>query len=1025
MMGNTLFSGRHPCVRPMLLAGIAVSAILSSQTVFAQTNQPAGAPQTANAAPPPTDSTTQNDVVVTASRISQSAITAQPAESLSAIEITKRGYTNLGSALQELPVFSVPANSPVGSQGTFGAGQTFVNMYNLGPQRTLTLVNGNRFVTTASSSLFGVVAGSPVDFATLPTNLVERIETVSVGGAPIYGSDAIAGTVNVILKKNYDGLELNGQNGISQKGDGGDYNVSLLAGKNFSEGRGNITLSVQYDKQNGIPTSDRFFTSADGPFYTTAPPNLAYRQQLYYGGQRYNVFTNTGMPLVGDDVPIYAGQAIASVTDAQGRPLVFGGDGRLRPFVNGALTGNGLIQAGGDGFRIRDYDNFLTDSNRLSVTALFHYDFTDHVRFSGEAWYGRTVATNLRAQPFYNTALFANAGETNGNLIMSTANPYLSAADRTTIINSLVANGADPSTFYLARANTDLSTGSFRTESNLYRFVGGFDGDFNLGDRNFTWEVKANYGQSNSKTTAREVVTQNFYNALNATTDASGNIICTPGYTNAAIPTLSSTCAPLDVFGVNQASKAALNYITAIATPRQVNKQFDFIADIKGSIVKLPAADVKFVLGYEHRYESTNFKPGAFYFGHDNGDGTRSQYGNIIPIDPVAGSYYTNEGFGELNIPLVSPSMNVPLIYSMELQGAARYVKNSMTGGFWAYTGGGKYSPVNGLTLRGNYTRSFRAPAITELFAPTGQVFSLANDPCDQRYITGGPDPSRRAANCAAAGIPAGFTSNVVNYTAKGLSGGNPALQNEIGNSWTAGGVFQPTFIPGLRLSADYVHIDIKNEIASLSLTDVMDACYDSTNYPNSPYCSTFVRNAAGQVTSFATSSYNIGIERFKGIQSSLSYRLPLERLGMSPNAGAISLGVNYLHTIQHYYKVGSGDIQYTVGTIAEPKDNFTANLNYDNGGFNFMWQTIYNGPARVDVNVPSTTYQYPRFGSYVTFNSSIGYDFTNKFNVRFIVNNVANRSVPFPYRLGDTGQARFYDAIMGRYFRVNFGFKF
>ena len=114
-------------------------------------------------------------------------------------------------------MFSVPTNSPAGAQGSFGAGQTFVNMYNLGSQRTLTLVNGNRFVTTATSSIFGVVAGNPVDFASLPVNLVDRIETVSVGGAPIYGSDAIAGTVNVILKKNFDGLAFNAQNGISEK----------------------------------------------------------------------------------------------------------------------------------------------------------------------------------------------------------------------------------------------------------------------------------------------------------------------------------------------------------------------------------------------------------------------------------------------------------------------------------------------------------------------------------------------------------------------------------------------------------------------------------------------------------------------------------------------------------------------------------------------------------------------------------------------------------------------------------------
>src|SRR5204862_89632 len=161
-----------------------------------------------------------------------------------------------------------------------------------------------------------------------------------------------------------------------------------------------------------------------------------------------------------------------------------------------------------------------------------------------------------------------------------------------------------------------------RTKTDLYRVVGGFDGDFNVGDRKFTWEAKAIYGRSDTSTTTREVVTQNFFNALNAVTDGSGNIVCAPGYTNATIQTVSSTCAPLNVFGNGQASRAALDYITAIANPKQRNIQFDAVADIKGSIAKLPAGEVKFVLGYEHRYESTNFRPGAFYRGEANGDGT-------------------------------------------------------------------------------------------------------------------------------------------------------------------------------------------------------------------------------------------------------------------------------------------------------------------------------------------------------------------------------------------------------------------
>lgn len=1012
-------------VRSALLAGASFALIATASAASAQTDpttqQTQQDPKAPNAAESQ-DSALSNEIVVTGSRIVRKAVTSQPTAVLGTDEIAKRGYTNLGNALQELPAFGVPGNSPIGSQGSFSAGQTYVNLYNLGSQRTLSLVNGHRFVTSSSSSIFSPISGDPVDFSAIPTSLVDRVEVVSVGGAPIYGSDAIAGTVNTILKKDYQGFEVNGQTGISQHGDGGDYNASVLAGKNFAEGRGNITLSVNYDKQKGIPSSDRYTLGGNGPFFGTALPGSDNTYQLYYGGEHYNEFTNTGIPLLIDSYPTISGEPYAIFTNSAGQPLYFNNNGHLAVFNTGQKTGSQLYGAGGDGFAIGDYANFLAQSQRIQATMLARYDFSDHLHFSGEGWYGHSSAHNLRDQPFYNTALFADAGEVNGDLIMSTDNPFLSAADRATLKASLAENGLDPSTFYLARANTDLATGAFRTSTDLYRLVGTLSGDFAVGSHPFNWEVNAVYGHATSHTHDRQVVNQNFFNALDAVTDADGNIVCNPGYTNATIGTISETCAPLDVFGVGKASQAAIDYITALTKTTQKNSQLDIVADINGSIITLPAGDVKFSLGYEHRRESTSFDPGAFYYGEDNGDGTRTQYGNSIPIDPVSGAYHTDEGFGELDIPVVSPSMNVPLIHSLDLNGAARYVRNSITGGFWTYTGGGTYSPIKDITFRGNYTRSFRAPAVTELFAPTGSVFDTADDPCDSRNIAGGPNPSRRAQNCAAAGITQPFTSNVVDYTAKGTLGGNSNLKNETADSWTAGAVLQPTFLPGFRLSGDYVSIDVKNEITSLGLTDLMDACYDGVDYPNSPFCSTFTRDADHQVTSFEEGYYNIGIEHFRGLQAELEYTFKLRSLGLPENSGSLGLSVNYLHTFSHFTKVGEGDKEYSVGTTQEPSDNFTANLNYNNGGFNFMWQTMYYGPTKLTVNLPQSTYEYPKVKQYFMFNTSIGYDLGKNYSIRLIVNNVLNKSVPFPYAVSQT---RYYDALMGRYFKMSVGVKF
>lgn len=964
------------------------------------------------------------EIIVTGSRIRRAGFdTIQPAEVLGADEISKRGYTNLGNALQELPAFSVPANSPIGTQGSFGAGQTFANMYNLGSQRTLVLVDGKRFVSSATSSIFGSVAGSPVDLSSIPTVLVDRTEVVAVGGAPIYGSDAIAGTVNIILKKDYQGADVDVQSGLSEKGDAADYNISAVVGQNFDNNRGNITLSAQYDKQNGLTTDDRFNTGGDRYFFGTSTKGSPFRQQLYSDGRHYNIYTNTGMPLSSDDYPIRGGKTIAAITNAAGQPLYFSPSGQLIPFVNGQLTGNSLYQAGGSGFAISDYGNLLAESSREQVTVLGHYDITDHLHFSGEFWYGHTSAANLRAQPYYSTAQFANAGQINGNLIMQTSNPYLSNADRATIINNLAAAGADTSTFYLTRANTDLSSGAFRTTSDLYRGVAGLNGDFSLGHRDFDWEVTGTYGKSLTTTESHELVTQNFYNALNATTDVNGNIICAPGSSSAAIATLSATCAPLNIFGINKASRAALNYITAIARPTQDNAQYDVVADFNSKILHLPGGDAKYSLGYEYRRETTDFNPGAFYYGQVNPDGSRSQYGNSIPIDPVSGEYHTNELFGEVNVPVISPDMQIPLIYDVELQGAARYVRNSQTGGFWSYTYGGTYQPVQDLTFRGNYTRSFRAPAITEAYSPTGQIFDTANDPCDARYIAGGPNPARRAANCAAAGIPAGFTSNVVDFTEPGTSSGNPNLQNEIADSWTAGVVARPSFIPNLTLSADYIRIDITNEVASLGGTDLMNACYDSASIVGNPFCSDFTRDSSGQVTFLKEGYYNAAIEAFRAMQAEVKYTVDLETLGLPQGSGDLDFDVNYLLTFQHYSRVGTGDINYSVGTSTEPRHNLTINTTYRRGGFDFFWQTQFYGPSRQDVNQPLSTYQYPTVDPFVMFNASTGYEFENGFRAHLMMDNVFDTHMPFPY--AGLSTTRYFEAIMGRSFRLNLGMKF
>ena len=219
-----------------------------------------------------------------------------------------------------------------------------------------------------------------------------------------------------------------------------------------------------------------------------------------------------------------------------------------------------------------------------------------------------------------------------------------------------------------------------------------------------------------------QVVNQNFNNAVNAVAGPNGTITCAPGYTNAAIATLSATCAPLNLFGYGSPSQAALNYITAIARSVSENELVDVVASLSDNkLIKLPGGNAGFVIGYEHRDERARFDPGTFYLGQPNGDGTYSQYGNSIPINPVSGGFVTNEGFAEINLPFVSHANGLRFLDLLEVKAAARYVSHSIAGGDFTWTGGGRLAIIPDIVFTGNFTRSIRSPSVTELYSRSGR----------------------------------------------------------------------------------------------------------------------------------------------------------------------------------------------------------------------------------------------------------------------------------------------------------------
>jgi len=1005
----------------------------------------------------------EEPIVVTGSRIARRELdTTAPLQIVTSDDLDTRGFTTVAQALNELPSFGVPGASPVGAnQSGFGAGQSFVDFLGLGSQRTLTLVNGRRFVSNNTSSIFGPTGagGSQVDLNTIPTKLVERIETVAAIGAPIYGSDAIAGTINIILKRDFEGINLDGQYGFSAQGDAPDYRVRLLVGKNFADGRGNITLSGEYNVSKGLLFTDRDLTTSDDRFGDAPVPGQF--AQIAYRDFRVPSISPSGIPLVGGanfglDLSLSPQQSGIFIGDPT---LNFGvngpGNSQLRFAPSGALEvidfgstvgpadGFSVFTSGGNGFRLTDVQNLLTDLKRYNATATVSFQVTDRIRLFGEAWYSVSEGRNLASQPVYNSGLFGGAGTRDGNLIIPLSNPFLSAASRATIQASIINNplsdqnnpfgdpaldGITQDYFYLGRANFDLSNGQSTGRVEVLRFVGGVDGTVSvLPGRDWRFEASFNYGRSLTKSRSNELNQQNFLNAINAVRDGSGNIVCAPGFTNSPAATISSVCAPLNLFG-NQISRAAQDYVTTVATPRSENEQYDAIISISGPLIKLPGGDLAFALGYEHRQESSFFDPGVFFFGSPdadllndgNGDGDptndRGSFGRSVPIDSVFGKFNTDEIFGELNADIVSPEMGIPLVRSFSVQSAARYVWNSLAGGDLTWTAGARYSPISALVFRGAYTRAIRAPSVTEAFNPTSSSFVFATDACDRVQVTRGPDPATRARNCAAAGVPAGFNALSNQRSFPGFTFGNPNLTNEKSDSYTVGVVIAPPFLRGFSATVDYVDITLKNAISQFSTDQVVAACYDSTAFPANPFCALVQRGPDSQLSSVGTTYFNSAQLRYKGILANVNYRVKTPFIGATSSLG-FNVSYQYLDTLTN--QVGATDVP-TIdnGSVGYSTHKGVFTLDYNNEGFNLQGQVAYIGKANVDPNSPANFFSISRVEDVAFVNLSARYDIGKNFTLNATIDNVFNTAPPSPYPLAG-GTTTYFRGILGRYFRV------
>ena len=487
--------------------------------------------------------------------------------------------------------------------------------------------------------------------------------------------------------------------------------------------------------------------------------------------------------------------------------------------------------------------------------------------------------------------------------------------------------------FELSRVNLDIVNTSTTTETQLQRWVGGIRGEFGaLGGRNWNYEASLNYGRSKVVDLRQDVNLQNFVNAVGACrTDLPFNVFPGSGLT----PIADASCVPLSLFGFGTASDAAIDYATFQNRNESTLEQIVFNANVGGDLFDLFGNSVSFNGGYEYRREEGNFDASEF---------ANEGRGIDAAVADIGGAFEVNEVFGEVFVPLITPS-NDFFINRLDVFGRGRYVDNSIAGGFFAWSAGGAIGFVPDVTFRGNFTRSFRAPAIFELFSPQTVGRDFIGDFCDPGNRRLGAVPDIRDRNCEAflRDFPEATPLAAQNASVPILQGGNPNLSNEEADSYTFGVLIQPRWVPNLAITVDYVDIQINQPIVNLSAAAINSACFDNENFNlddpanGNAFCSLIKRDSRGQVIAdnvnpgVTTGFVNGAVISYEGIEGTMSYRTGLDGIGIP---GSISTRGSLTYVQERVVSSTGVNIQRSDGVVDDPEFRGQFSLQYLNDDF-------------------------------------------------------------------------------------------
>ncbi|UTW44554.1 TonB-dependent receptor [bacterium SCSIO 12696] len=886
---------------------IAISSVLGLSTVAATG---AFAEEAAN------NNDIREEIVTTGSRISRSELSAPtPLQVLDSVDIELVAQTNIGDLINQLPSAGQPLFNRTNSNfDNNNSGVVNIDYRDLGIARTLTLVNGRRFVA-------GVPGSSAVDLNAIPSAMIERVEVITGGASAVYGSDAVAGVVNFILKDDFEGVELNTRYQSTTEGDGQETVVDLLLGSNFDNDKGNAVFQISYTDQNAVFSRDRDATAIDAV------------SSVFFGGEPFEQTT----PFLSSFPP--QGRFDVSGTGSSADDFTFLPDGTL---VDSFFTnGNDAMGRAPNGFNRSAFRTIAIPTERFLLSSNINYNFNDNVTAFFEGTYSN-VTTQSRLEPFplaSDDIFTVGSGglplqyeDRAGNMIN---NPFLPQA----IIDAATANGVD--NIFFTRRLAEFGPRGSGNERQTFRGVIGLEGT--IEDTSMRWDVSYNYGQSTqAQFSEGQIDVTSFRNALLSEVDPdTGAIRCVDVFAEA------DGCVPINIFGFNSVTQDALNYITAEQSRSARVTQSVFQANLTGTLTELPAGEMQFAVGYEYRKETSDARNDAL---------TVRGLNSSNAIASVIGSFDVNEVYAELDIPIV----NDGFVDYIGLGLAGRVSDYSTVGNTSTYEARLEVRPTENLTFRGSFARAVRAPNIDELFDPGGQTFAQVTDPCaGVTAATTGvvadncrsiPEIAQRIADTGAFTL----TQSELQGTS-GFLGGNPNLEEEEADTYTVGFVYTPDFLPdslNASLTLDYFDIDVEGAIVALDRTTVLNLCFDSPGL-NNPLCSNVRRfdstsPFAGALDEVDSTNDNIGSIVTSGVDVGFNLDFDLDSWSLPG-----SLGVSTVYTYLDDYVISTSlpddapDVE--VGEIGNAEHRWNTSLRYTTDDLMVQLRVRYIGESRIE----------------------------------------------------------------------------